>query len=131
MVHGRLTVPDLARLQRLLLVDPISKRSEFDRLKDVAQAASLTKFKDRLALLRDIDTLGPTERWLAEVPPGKVSHFAGGAQVTDVADLRKVMNEPKRLTLLVSFYSHGPDQRARRRGHDVLQADGHDSQSGP
>lgn len=39
MVHGRLTVPDLARLQRLLLVDPISKRSEFDRLKDVAQAA--------------------------------------------------------------------------------------------
>jgi hypothetical protein len=103
MVHGRLTVPDLARLQRLLLVDPISKRSEFDRLKDVAQAASLTKFKDRLALLRDIDTLGPTERWLAEVPPGKVSHFAGEAQVTDVADLRKVMNEPKRLTLLVSF----------------------------
>ena len=33
------------RLARLLLVDPVTRRSEFDRLKDVAKAASLGKFK--------------------------------------------------------------------------------------
>ncbi|MEV4394824.1 DUF4158 domain-containing protein [Nonomuraea sp. NPDC049607] len=54
-----------------------SRRSEFDRLKDVAKAASLGKFKERLALLGAIDALGPTGTWLQSVPPGKVAHFAG------------------------------------------------------
>ncbi|WP_406314637.1 hypothetical protein OHA77_40035 [Streptosporangium sp. NBC_01639] len=72
-------------------------------MKDVAQAASLGKFKGRLAFLRDLDALGATEVWLEGVPPGKVAHFAGEARVTDVADLRKVADEDKRLTLIVSL----------------------------
>ncbi|MGV9386700.1 Tn3 family transposase [Nonomuraea sp. NPDC003707] len=68
----------------------------------MAQAASLGKFKERLALLGDIDATGPTARWLEGVPPGKVTHFAGEARVTDAADTRKV-SEDKLLTLLVSF----------------------------
>jgi TnpA family transposase len=91
-----------ARLQRLLVVDPITRRSEFDRLKAPAQAPSLGKFKARLEHLGSLDGLGPTEVWLSGVPPGKVGHFAGEARVTDAADLRKV-GDDKRLALLISL----------------------------
>lgn len=53
----------------LLWVDPTTRRSEFDRLKDSAQAATLGKFKDRLAYLARLDALGPTEEWLEGIPP--------------------------------------------------------------
>ncbi|MFI7708425.1 DUF4158 domain-containing protein [Nonomuraea sp. NPDC049480] len=103
MVAGRVDGAARARLSRLLLVDPVSRRSEFDKLKEVAQAAWLTKFKTRLKFLRHLDAMGPTEDWLEGVPPGKVAHFAGEAKVTDVADLRKVLSEDKRLTLIISL----------------------------
>ncbi len=102
-VAGRLGAGAKARLARMLVVDPISRRSEFDRLKDVAQAASLGKFKQRLELLEGIDAIGPTEVWLDGVPPGKIAHFAGEARVTYVADMKKITNEEKRLTLIVCF----------------------------
>ncbi|GAA3520103.1 hypothetical protein GCM10023075_81950 [Streptosporangium album] len=101
-VAGRLDVAARCRLARLLVVDPVSRRSEFDRLKDAAKAASLSKFKERLALLADIEAIGPTGAWLEGVPPGKVAHFAGEARVTDAADMRKV-SEDRRLTLMVSL----------------------------
>ncbi|MDR7304480.1 Tn3 family transposase [Haloactinomyces albus] len=91
------------RLERLLWVDPASRRSEFDRLKDSAQAATLGKFKQRLAYLAWLDGLGPTEQWLEGIPPGKIAHFAGEARVTDAADMCKVLNDDKRLTLLISL----------------------------
>jgi hypothetical protein len=47
-----------ARLERLLLVDPVTRRGKVDRLKDSAQAATLGKFR------------------LEGVPPGKIAHFA-------------------------------------------------------
>ncbi len=40
-VAGRLDPAAKARLARMLAVDPVSRRSEFDRVKDVAKAASL------------------------------------------------------------------------------------------
>ena len=86
----------------LLRVDPSSRRSEFDRLKAPAKAASIGKFKLRLAHLAALDALGPTEAWLEGVPPGKISHFAGEARVTDVADFNRI-GEDKRLTLLASL----------------------------
>ncbi|MFD8534299.1 hypothetical protein ACFV0L_43515 [Streptosporangium canum] len=46
-------------------------------MKTPAQSAALGKFKARLAHLRALDAIGPTEAWLAGVPPGKVVHFAG------------------------------------------------------
>lgn len=103
LVSARVDAGARARLARLLLVDPITRRSAYDGLKDVAQAASLNKFKGRLAFLRELDALGPTEAWLEGIPPGKIAHFAGEARVTDVADLRKVLDEDKRLTLIVSL----------------------------
>ncbi|MEV4224916.1 hypothetical protein [Nonomuraea sp. NPDC049725] len=103
LVASRVDVAARTRLARLLVVDPITGRSDYDGLKDVAQAASLGKFKGRLVFLQNLDALGPTEAWLEDVPPGKVAHFAGEARVTDVADLRKVLDEDKRLTLIVSL----------------------------
>jgi hypothetical protein len=91
------------RLGQLNVVDPVTRRSGFDRLKDVAKSASLGKFRIRLDLLADIDALGPTGEWLDGVPPGKIAHFAGEARVTDVADLRKIHDEGKRLTLVASL----------------------------
>lgn len=102
LVAGRLDRSARARLAWLLVVDPVSRRSEFDRLKDVAKAASLGKFKQRLALLADLDAIGATGAWLQGVPAGKVAHFAGEARVTDAADMRKVGTD-KQLTLLASF----------------------------
>ena len=51
--------------------DPVTRRSEFDRLKDVAKAASLGKFKQRLELLAGLDAIGPTEAWLAGCRRGR------------------------------------------------------------
>lgn len=82
---------------------PVAAGRSDQPAQDVAKAASLSKFKERLDLLRDLDAIGPAELWLEGVPPGKIAHFAGEARVTDVADLRKVTTEDKRLTLIVSL----------------------------
>ncbi|MGP4021602.1 DUF4158 domain-containing protein [Saccharopolyspora sp. 5N708] len=102
-VAGRMSLADRARLQqRLLVMDPTTRRSGFDRLKDPAKAATLGKFKARLAYLQELDDLGATEEWLRDVPPGKIAHFAGEARVTDLADLRKV-GADKQWTLIASL----------------------------
>ena len=52
------------------MADP-TRRSEFDRLKTPAKAATLGKFKLRLAHLQALDALGPTEQWLDGHPGGE------------------------------------------------------------
>ncbi|MDV7242268.1 MULTISPECIES: DUF4158 domain-containing protein [Rhodococcus] len=101
-VSGRPVWAERARLDRLLVVDPATRRSEFDRIKTPAQAATLGKFKARLAHVQALDAIGPTEAWLDGVPPGKVAHVAGEARVAGVDDMRKT-GEAKRVTLLVSL----------------------------
>ncbi|MDV6246975.1 Tn3 family transposase [Rhodococcus opacus] len=66
------------------------------------RAATVGKFKARLAHVQALDAIGPTEAWLDGVPPGKVAHFAGEARVAGVDDMRKT-GEAKRVTLLVSL----------------------------
>lgn len=90
------------RLDRVLLVDPATRRSEFDRMKTPAQSATLGKFKARLAHVQALDAIGPTEVWLDGVPPGKVMHFAGEARMANVDDMRKT-GDAKRVTLLISL----------------------------
>ena len=101
-VAARIMPAQRARLTEVLRVDPSSRRSKFDRLKAPAKAATIGKFKLRLAHLAELDGLGPTEAWLDGVPPGKISHFAGEARVTDAADFNKI-GEDKRFTLLASL----------------------------
>ncbi|MDF3310582.1 DUF4158 domain-containing protein [Rhodococcus sp. T2V] len=102
LVSGRPAWDERARLDRLLVVDPATRRSEFDRIKTPARAATLGKFKARLAHVQALDAIGPTESWLDGVPPGKVAHFAGEARVAGVDDMRKT-GEAKRVTLLVAL----------------------------
>jgi hypothetical protein len=102
MVVARPGWAERARLDRMLLVDPATRRSEFDRMKTPAQSATLGKFKARLAHLQALDAIGPTEQWLDGVPPGKVAHFAGEARVANVDDMRKT-GDAKRVTLLISL----------------------------
>jgi hypothetical protein len=99
LVSGRPAWAERARLDRLLVVDPATRRSEFDRIKTPARAATLGKFKARLAHVQALDAIGPTEAWLDGVPPGKVAHFASEARLAGVDDMRKT-GEAKRVTLL-------------------------------
>ena len=91
-----------AQLAGLLVTDPVSGRSGMDRLKAPAKAATLGKFKARLAYLAWLDGLGPAEQWLAGVSAQKIAHFVGQARTTDVGDLRDV-GEDKRWTLMASL----------------------------
>lgn len=102
MVSARPDWTGRARLDRMLLVDPAIRRSEFDRMKTPAQSATLGKFKARPAHLQALDAIGRTEVWLDDVPPGKVVHFAGEARMANVDDMRKT-GDAKRVTLLTSL----------------------------
>jgi hypothetical protein len=93
MVAGRVDPASRVRLSRLLLVDLVTRRSEFDRLKDAAKAASLNKFKARLDYLRELDELGPTEAWLEGLPPGKVAHFAESERLRVFGEVLSVVRE--------------------------------------
>jgi hypothetical protein len=83
-----------ARLAGLLVTDPVSGRSGVDRLKAPAKAATLGRFKARLAYWGWLDGLGPTEQWLTGVSAQKIAHFAGQARTTDVGDLRDADGHP-------------------------------------
>ncbi|MGH2722186.1 MAG: DUF4158 domain-containing protein, partial [Actinomycetota bacterium] len=110
-VVGRMSDADIRALEQLLQVDPTTRRSGFDALKQPARAATVTKFKVHLAHLAWADSLGPTDRWLEGVPPAKVAHFAGEARVTDAHDMRK-MGRARKLALVTSLL-HTARVRAR------------------
>lgn len=57
MVAARIDLAAKARLTRLLWLDPTSGRSDFDRLKPPAKAATLGKLKLRLAHLQALHKL--------------------------------------------------------------------------
>jgi hypothetical protein len=76
-IAARMTPAEVAVADGLLEVDPVRRRSDFDRLKTVAPAASVQRFKDHLKHLAWLDSFGAADAWLAGVPPAKVAHFAG------------------------------------------------------
>ncbi|WP_205446939.1 DUF4158 domain-containing protein [Candidatus Frankia alpina] len=100
MVVARLDEPVRGRLLDLLVVDPVSRRSDFDRIKQPPGRATISKLRKWLEHLGWLDSLGPTGGWLEGVSPAKVSHFAGEAEVLDAAEMRDV-GADKRLVLLV------------------------------
>jgi len=110
-VHGRMSAAERARLLGLLRRDAVTKRSGYDRLKQPAPAAKLSKLREHLELLAWLDGIGPTDAWLAEVPEAKVSHFAGECRVLDAAEMRDV-GEVKR-TVLIACLLHQARVRAR------------------
>jgi hypothetical protein len=117
----------------LLVADPATRRSPFDRLKDPARAATTGKLKARLKHLADLDAIGPTEAWLAGVPMAKAGHFAGEARLTDAADMKKP-GEGWGGRAADAAGGDGPypaGQRAGRGDRHVLQAHGDHPPQGP
>jgi TnpA family transposase len=98
-IARRMTKAEAHGLEGLLEVDPKTRRSLYDALKQPAGAARVSKFKKHLAHLAWADSLGPTAAWLEGVPPAKVANFAGEARVTDANDMRK-MGRERRLALI-------------------------------
>lgn len=114
LIAGRISNVCEVRLLKLLALNPVTRRSEFDEVKKTAGAATLSNFKAHVAHQEWLDSLGCTAEWVAGVPPAKVAHFAAEARVTDAGDLRD-MAEPKR-TVLIACLVH----TARIRGRDEL-----------
>jgi hypothetical protein len=110
-IAARPSSDERARIVALLAVDPVTRRSDFDRLKQPAARATVSKLKERLAYLSWLDSLGKTEAWLAGVPPTKISHFAGEARVADAADMRRISDD-KQLAVIISLL-HIVRMRAR------------------
>ncbi|GAB3691113.1 MULTISPECIES: Tn3 family transposase [Actinomycetes] len=110
-ITKRMGDDDIARMEGLLQVPAGRRTSPADDLKQSARRPSLSRFKQHLRHLRDLDLLGPTQVWLEEVPKAKVEHFAAEARVLDISQLRK-FNDDKRIALVVSLV-HVARVRAR------------------
>jgi hypothetical protein len=101
-IATRMSGPDATGLDELLRVDPVRRRSRFDRVKAVAGAATVGHLREHARHLAELEAIGPTEEWLAGVLPAKVAHFAGEARETDVSDLAKY-GTAKRQALVASL----------------------------
>lgn len=109
-IVSRMDEVERARLLGLLRV-PAGARSRFDELKRPAKSPTISHLREHLKFLDGLELLGRTVTWLEGVPPGKVGHFAGQAQVLDAAEMSKV-GAVKRLALLASLL-HSAKVRAR------------------
>jgi len=88
LVRGRCEIPgystldDMAARIRMEQVDPKTRRSLYDALKQPAGAARVSKFKEHLAHLAWADSLGPTaapvKSW-----PGLCTPQRGGSRASD------------------------------------------------
>ncbi|QMU69369.1 DUF4158 domain-containing protein [Streptacidiphilus sp. P02-A3a] len=121
-----------AGLLRLLDLDVLvpGAKSPFNRLKQHAQRATWSHFKDQMNQLAWVDELGDTALWLDGVASGKVTDFAGEAAAADAGVLRDYA-VVKRVAVMACL-AH----KARMRARDdlathVLQAHGHQGQEVP
>jgi len=99
-IFQRLSSADCTRLEALLVVDPRSHRSLYNRLKQLPKRPMLTHLQDWLTHCEWLLTLGETQTPLAGLPPLKLKHFAAEAKALDVAEIQD-FTLPKRYTLLL------------------------------
>lgn len=99
-IFQRLSAANCTRLDELLVVDPRSHRSLYNRLKQLPKRPTLTHLQDWLTHREWLLTLGETHAPLAGLPPIKLKHFAAEAKALDVAEIRD-FSPPKRYTLLL------------------------------
>jgi hypothetical protein len=72
-----LTEDERRRILALLRVDPLSRRSGHDQLKDVAPKATVSRLRRHLDHLAWLDGIGSaTAAWLKGIPAAKIDHFA-------------------------------------------------------
>jgi len=88
LVHGRMTEDERRRILALLRVDPLSRRSGHDQLKDVAPKATVSRLRRHLDHLAWLDGIGSaTAAWLKDIPAAKIDHFAGEASALDASEM--------------------------------------------
>ena len=110
-VGARVALPDRIVLEGLLDVDGPGSKSAFHRLKQVAGRASWSGFREQVAHLRWVDSLGDTDAWLEGIAEAKIADFAGEAMAADAGVMRDVA-PAKRIALLVCMV-HVARTRAR------------------
>ncbi|MGH9223842.1 MAG: DUF4158 domain-containing protein [Acidimicrobiales bacterium] len=110
-VVARMPLPDRVRLEGLLDVAGPGAKSDFSRLTAPAGRASWSEFRDQVARLRWVDSLGDTERWLEGVAESKVADFAGEAAAADAGVMRDVASLKR--TALLACLVHSARGKAR------------------
>ena len=113
-IVARMALPDRLRLEALLEVAGPAAKSLFNRLKQPAGRASWTAFREQVAHLGWVCSLGDTEAWLEGVAEAKIADFAGEAAAADAGVMRDVA--PLKRTALLACIVHA----ARTRAHDDL-----------
>lgn len=110
-VGARIALPDRIALEGLLDVAGPGAKSAFHSLKQAAGRASWSAFREQVAHLRWVDSLGDTDVWLEGIAESKIADFAGEAMAADAGVMRDVA-PAKRLALLACMI-HASRTRAR------------------
>ena len=115
-ILARMTQPEILRVNRLLEV--AGDKSQFDVLKRSAGKASWSQFREQVAHMRWVASLGGSAGWLEGIAESKIADFAGEAQAADAAVMRDV-SQPKRTALLACLI-HVAQTRARDELGDMF-----------
>jgi TnpA family transposase len=107
-ILARMSQGEVLRINGLLEAVGASGKSQFDALKRAAGKASWSNFREQVAHMVWVDSLGNTARWLDGIAESKIADFAGEA---DAAVMRDVA-QPKRTALLACLV-RGAQTRAR------------------
>lgn len=99
LVRSRLHEQDLAAMARLMVVDPVTRRSGFEDLKRRPGRAAVEHVRKHVEHLGWLCSLGEAERWVQGVPPAKVAHLAALVWDLDVSNLAR-MSRDRRAALL-------------------------------
>ncbi|HEY5262041.1 MAG TPA: DUF4158 domain-containing protein [Solirubrobacteraceae bacterium] len=110
-IDGRIALPDHVRLEDLLEVVGPSAKTSYNRLKTAAGRASWSGFREQVAHLRWVDSLGDTDAWLEGIAKAKIADFAGEAMAADAGVMRDV--SPLKRTALLACVVHVARARAR------------------
>jgi hypothetical protein len=108
-VGARIALPDRIVLEGLLDVDGPGSKSAFHRLKQAAGRASWSAFREQVAHLRWVDSLGDTSVWLDGIAESKIADFAGEAMAADAGVMsRRRASQAHRAAGVHSFTSRAP-----------------------
>lgn len=99
-IAHRLPASLIDQLEQLLVVPAGRRRSDLNRLKEVPGKPTRDHLKTLEDRLHWLEALGIVAPFLADIPPGKLQHFAAEAKILDAAALRDDVQPPKRWVVL-------------------------------
>lgn len=108
-IVGRMTEAERAGVESLLQVRP-SQKSGHSRLKRAAGRASWSAFREQVAYLAWVGSLGDSNRWLEGVAEAKIADFAGEAAAADAGVMADVA--PLKRTALLACLVHEANAQA-------------------